>query len=119
MTTGLKRNTYEERCKEVRLSTLEERQKVQDLTQIFKILKGINKVEPEQIFVRRREDQYTTQSAKPWNLTRKWARTDPRLHSFGLWVVEKWNALPDHIKSLEKVHAFQTQLRQEQEEQGT
>jgi hypothetical protein len=31
----------------------------------------------------------------------KQARTDPRLHSFGLRLVEEWNALPDHIKSLE------------------
>jgi hypothetical protein len=54
MTTGLKGNTYEERCREVGLSTLQERRKVQDLTQVFKILKGIDRVEPEQIFGRRR-----------------------------------------------------------------
>jgi hypothetical protein len=119
MTTGLKGNTYEERCKEVGLSTLQERRKVQDLTQVFKILKGIDRVVPEQIFGRRRENQYTRQSANPWNLTKKQARTDPRLHSFGLRVVEEWNALPDHIKSLGKVHEFQTQLRQEREEQRT
>jgi hypothetical protein len=87
----------------------QERRKVQDLTQVFKILKGI---EPEQIFGRRRENQYMRQSANPWNLTKKQA-TDPRLHSFGLRVVEEWNALPKHFKSLEKVHGFQTQLRQE------
>jgi hypothetical protein len=73
----------------------------------------IDRVVPEQIFGRRRENQYTRQSANPWNLTRKQARTDPRLHSFGLRVVEEWNALLDHIKSLGKVHEFQTQLRQE------
>jgi hypothetical protein len=89
MTTGLKGNTYEERCKEVGLST-QERRKVQDLTQVFKILKGIDRrVEPGQIFRRRRENQCTTQSANPWNLTKKQARMDPRLHSFGLRVVEE------------------------------
>ncbi len=70
MTTGLKGNTYEERCKEVGLSTLQERRKVQDLTQVFKILKGIDRLVPEQIFGRRRENQYTRQSANPWNLTK-------------------------------------------------
>ncbi len=84
MTTGLKGNTYEERCKEVGLNTLQERRKVQDLTQVFKILKGINKVEPEQIFGRRRENQYTRQSANPWNLTKKQATVE-QTQDYQLW----------------------------------
>jgi hypothetical protein len=40
-----------------------------DLTQVFKILKEIEKVEPEEIFTRRRVSQHTKQSANPWTLT--------------------------------------------------
>jgi hypothetical protein len=36
---------------------------------------------------------------------------DLKLASFGLRVVEEWNALPDNIKGMEKVHAFTTKLR--------
>ncbi len=52
MTTGLKGSTYEK-----------------DLTQVFKILKEIDKVGPEEIFMRRRVSQHTKQSANTWTLT--------------------------------------------------
>jgi hypothetical protein len=39
MTSGLKGENYEERCKEAGLETLEERRKTQDMAQVFKILK--------------------------------------------------------------------------------
>jgi hypothetical protein len=128
----LKGTTYIERCKELGLSTLEERRKIQDLSQVFKILKGVDKVDPkrrmssypssmlqemrpDQIFARRHVNQHTRQSANPWNLTKKQPETDPRLHSFGFWVVEEWNALSEDTKSLEKIGTFKFQLRREHE----
>jgi hypothetical protein len=42
--------------------------------------------------------------------------TDPRVHSFGLRVVEAWNALSDDMKSPEKIQTFKSQLRREGEQ---
>jgi hypothetical protein len=38
MTSGLRGESYEERCRETGLETLEARRKTQDITQVFKIL---------------------------------------------------------------------------------
>jgi hypothetical protein len=84
---------------------------------VFKILKGVDKVDPDQIFARRQVNQHTKhQSANPRNLTKKQAKTDPRLHSSGLRVVEELNALSDDIKSLEKIKTFKCHLRREREQ---
>jgi hypothetical protein len=50
MTSGLKGENYEGRCKEAGLEMLEERRKTQDMAQVFKIVKGIDKIDPEKIF---------------------------------------------------------------------
>ena len=112
MTSGLKGENYEERCKEAGLETLEERRKSQDMAQVFKILKGIDKLNPKQIFSARRQTHHTRQSANPWNLSGKQAKTDVRKHSFGLRVIEEWNKIPDEIKNVGKLATFKTQMKQ-------
>ncbi len=52
MTMGLNGKTYEEKCKEAGLEALEERRKNQDLSREFKILKGIDRIKQDSIFVR-------------------------------------------------------------------
>ncbi len=95
MTSGLRGESYEERCREAGLETLEARRKTQDITQVFKILKGIDKIDPEKLFQARRTTQNTRQSSNPWNITKKQAKTEVRKKSFGLRVVDEWNRLPD------------------------
>ncbi len=50
MTSGLRGESYEERCREAKLETLEARRKTHDITQVFKILKGIDKTDSEKLF---------------------------------------------------------------------
>jgi hypothetical protein len=45
----LKGVSYEESCKEVGLKTLEERRKAQDMAKVFKIVKGLDKLDPGKI----------------------------------------------------------------------
>jgi hypothetical protein len=78
ITSRLKGESYEERCKEVGLETPDERKKSQDLAQVFKIVEGIYELDSERIFSARRQYQNTRMSAKPWNLTSKQAQTDLR-----------------------------------------
>jgi hypothetical protein len=109
--SGLKGTTYLERCREVDLETLEERRKSQDMTQTFKILKGIDRVREETLFTRVSRLQRTRQAENPLNMVRKGSRTDIRQNSYSVRVVEKWNSLPGEVKSLEKPDAFRRALR--------
>jgi hypothetical protein len=110
-TTGLKGRSYEEKCKEVGLETLRERRRNQDLTLTFKILKGFSGIKSDQLFERLTHTAGTRLATDPWNLKRKNARKDVRLHSFGLRVVEPWNSLPLELKQLDSTQAFKAGLK--------
>jgi hypothetical protein len=56
----------------------------------------------------------TRQSANPWNLSGKQAKTDVRKHSFGMRVIEEWNKIPDEIKNVGKLATFKTQMKHKQ-----
>jgi ribonucleases P/MRP protein subunit RPP40 len=44
MVSGLEARTYEDRCKELKIQTLVERRQDQDMTQVFRLTKGIGYV---------------------------------------------------------------------------
>jgi hypothetical protein len=69
-TSGLKGTTYAERCAEVGLETLEARRNVQDMMQVFKIIKGVDKVNPDQLFAKITHGTGTRNATDPWNLQR-------------------------------------------------
>ncbi len=52
MISGLKGNSYEERLRELGLTTLEERGHQADMVQTFKILRGFDKVKSDTWFQR-------------------------------------------------------------------
>jgi hypothetical protein len=78
---------------------------------VFKILKGIDRIAQDSIFLGRQMIHHRRQSSNPWNLTQKSARTDPRLHTFRLRVIDDWNALSYDVKTLEKLNVFKSKLR--------
>ncbi len=73
--SGSEQESCKERCEEAGLETLEEMRKSQDMPQVFKTVKYIDKLYPERIFPARRQFRNTRQSANPWHLTRKQAKT--------------------------------------------
>ena len=50
MISGLNSITYEDKCKELGLDTLEERRKQQDLLQVYKICSGKDRIRPDILF---------------------------------------------------------------------
>jgi len=46
----LKGKSYEERLQKLNLWSLEERRNRQDLTEVFKICKGLSRIRPEELF---------------------------------------------------------------------
>ena len=53
----------------------------------------------------------TRRTADPNNLQRGRARKDVRLNSFSIRVIDKWNSIPDEIKSLRTPASLKTYLK--------
>jgi len=107
MVAGLKGETYEEKCAELGLQTLEERRKIQDMTLVHKFLTSEKE---SSLFVR--STARTRQAAGIHSLTVQYARTDPRKNSFAVRTVENWNGLPDAVKAAPDGEAFRRMLKQ-------
>ena len=85
--------TYEERLERTGLISLENRRLRADLLEVFKILKGVVKVDPATHFSMsdRRSRGHTLKLEKPR------ARLELRRHFFSNRVIDAWNSLPGHM----------------------
>ncbi len=98
MVSGLKAHTYEDRLKELGLTTLEERRHQADMAQTYKIVKGKDMVNKETWFKSVKETGRATPSAadplnlRPLNLRPQTSRLEIR-HFFSQRVVEDGTVL--------------------------
>ena len=95
--------SYENRLKHTGLTTLSERRIRGDMIEVFKILKGFNKVNYETWFklsVNRRTRGHN------YRLVKTRSRLDVRKHFFSQRVVNEWNGLPSEVVEAESVNAF-------------
>jgi ribonuclease P/MRP protein subunit RPP40 len=88
MASGLKAVTYEEKLKELGLTTLEERRHQADMTQVYKILTKKDMVKSETWFLSVNNVERST--ADPLNLRIQPARLEMRRNFFTNRVVEDW-----------------------------
>jgi hypothetical protein len=103
MVSGLKGESYEERCAELGLETLETRRQRQDMTMVHKFLREENQ--------RENGRARTRQAAGEKNVRGQIARTDMRKHSFAVRTVESWNSLPDNTKQAVSTETFRNLLK--------
>jgi hypothetical protein len=111
--TGLKSQTYEEKCKEVGIETLARKCYIQDTAQPFKVVKRLDRVDSKVLF-QERDGERTRADRDGRNLREKHSRTDIRKNSFALRVVVRpWNNLPVPRESREQqsVEAFKRMIR--------
>jgi hypothetical protein len=112
MISGLKSTTYEEKLKELGITTLEERRHQSDMVQTFKILHGYDRVNCDKLFVRADQTNLTTRSATgPLNLRQQAARLEVRRNFFSIRVVEEWNKIPSTIKMASSVTSFKNRYK--------
>jgi hypothetical protein len=117
MISGLKGQTYEDRLKELGITTLEERRHQADMVQTFKILHGYDKVNSETLFVRADQANLPTRSATgPLNLRQQAARLEVRRNFFSQRVVEDWNKIPSTIKMACSVKSFKERYKKHRAE---
>jgi ribonuclease P/MRP protein subunit RPP40 len=107
MVSGLKGTTYEEKLKELGLTSLEERRHQIDMTQTFKIIRSFDKVSSSTWFQHVDTSVRTTRSAAdPLNLKPQAVRLDLRRNFFSNRAVDGWNLVPSDIKNARTVHVF-------------
>jgi hypothetical protein len=118
--TGLNGISYNEKCKELGLSTLEDRRWEQDMIQTYKILNNIGRIQADRFFTKigDRAVARTRMAAGYDNLTLPRARTEIRRNTFSVRIVQSWNNLPDSIKSADSLLAFKNGIRRYMESGG-
>jgi hypothetical protein len=110
MISGLKGTTYEEKCAELGLKTLEERRGGQDMALVHKFLTEQTGTDLFRLTAAQNRAR-TRQAAGEHGLSVQYARTDPRKYSFTVRTVEDWNRLPEEVKSSRNGEEFRNKLK--------
>ncbi len=112
MVAGLKGLTYEDKCKELGLETLEQRRLQQDLMLAHKFLGG-SIAGGENLFkkIDRPDGISTRRAMDPNSLETQYARTDMRKFSFGVRVVNSWNRLDQDTKGCAEKGRFKAKIK--------
>ena len=99
---------YEQRLKVTKLTTLETRRRRADLSEVFKIIKGMEGLNEEIFFTRVQAQSNNTSTTRGhmFKLYKKRFRLDIAKYSFGNRIVSDWNALPDRVIEAEDLGAF-------------
>jgi hypothetical protein len=120
MVSGLNGMTYEERCRELGLQTLEQRRQDQDMAQVHRFSKKVGNIGTEQLFEKAaiREGPVTRQSGDAENFKVPAARLEIRKNFFTVRTVQKWNELPKAIKSAKNGEIFKRELQKWRENGG-
>ena len=113
MISELKSGSYEEKCKELNIDTLEVRRERQDLLEAYRVVHSEVQENSQKVLVRQNEraGAATRATADPWKLTVPRARLDIRKNTFAARVPEKWNRLPVEIKNAPNLIVFKNALK--------
>ena len=107
MVEDLEGYCYEDRLRILGLTTLETRFLRADLIEVFKILRGLENLDPDRFFQVIRDGARRGHSFK---LFKKRYRLDVGKFKFASRVCEEWNRLGDGIVSAETVNVFKMRL---------
>ena len=108
---------YEEKLKDAGLCLLTERRTRGDLIEAFKVIKGMNNVDRDEWFdlTSRETSRPTranstiedgTETRRSNILYEPRAKKEMRKNFFTIRVVQKWNELPESVRTAESVNAF-------------
>ena len=101
----LKDIPYEDRLRRLKLPSLMYRRRRRDMTQTYKILKGIDRINPDILFSRAESTITRGHSEK---LLKPRSRLQTRAHSFCRCVIEDWNSLPESLISTKTINSFKS-----------
>ena len=104
---GLAGLSHEERLKETGLYTLERRRLRGDMIEMFKIMKGRDKISTDELFNRVDSDRTRGHSLR---VKKRRVKTVARQWTFTERVVNAWNCLSGKVVAAEKVDKFKLEL---------
>ena len=107
MITGCKNLSYESRLRKLNLISLEKRRTRGDLIQVFKLIKGIDKVDYTNFF--QLSDDSRTRGHK-FKIIKLRSRLEIRRNFFTQRIVSEWNGLPSFVVEAETVNSFKNRL---------
>ena len=116
MLCDVRGSDYQDRLRDVGLTTLEERRERGDMVETYKTLRGKNRVEKNEWFEAQEEDARPTRAnatvidgetvKKREVLVGQRANLEIRRNFFNVRVVNSWNRLPEEVKSAQSTNAF-------------
>lgn len=106
MVKGMARKDYEERLRQLKMTTLETRRLRGDLILVFKIFRGMERIKSEYFFVKA-EGSTRGHDLK---LVKPQCRLDCRKYSFSNRVITEWNKLPGDVIACSTVTGFKRKI---------
>ena len=103
--------SYEERLKTLKLTTLAYRRDRADMLQVFRIMKGIDNIDPEQFFTLSEKPHHDTRGHE-LTIDKPRATSKIRLNSFSQRVINPWNKLPDKAIKCNELIPFKKALEE-------
>ena len=98
--------SYEDRLKKLKLPTLQQRRERGDLIAIYRALKGKDKVDKDDLFVRDSRDT----RGHDMKLKKTTCRRDIKKYSFPNRSIEIWNKLNETVVNARNIHEFKAKL---------
>ena len=113
MISGLDQSlSYKEKCAQIGLETLEARRSKQDVTQVYKILNKIDRVDAANNYKMLGDRQRSTRATgEARNLIVPNARLEVRKNSFFVRSTELWNALENNAKHADTIRGFKSGIK--------
>ena len=102
---GLKNKSYEERLQALGITSLEKRRIRGDLIQVFRIVRGFDKVEFEELFELDDGGGHVLRGHN-WKLEVKRCRLQVRKCFFTQRIINVWNKLPEYVVESSSVVMF-------------
>ena len=105
--SNLRQLSYEDRLRTLKLPSLNYRRRRGDMIQVFKIIAGIDRVDPELFFHSTSISQTRGHSQK---LTKQRSRLELRSKFFSQRVIDDWNSLPEAAVSSSTLNCFKSSI---------
>ena len=112
MVSGLTKNDYEDRLRELKLETLEERRHQSDMLMVHKAMHGKGNLEASTWFEKPGTNRAKRSGDEPYNIKKKYGRLELRNKFFSLRTIEEWNAIPAELKGESNTFKFKKQYKQ-------
>ena len=113
MIKGMTGLSYEERLTVLGLPTLQERRDMIDLTQVYRLRNGIDKINRPLFRPVSECHSFATRSSRKGNIAGQKTSLDLRKNFFTNRVITGWNALPQDVQTSSSLNVFKSKMKDE------